>query len=148
MYQFILPVHNFVRWFFLAAALYAIYRAFKGKTSGTPYSKDDKTAATLLLASAHSQLLLGLILWFYSPTVQLALANVGLAMKDKASRLILLEHPLLMIIAVAIIQIGKIKVKKAYADSDKHQRSLVYYGIGLILVLSRIPWSSTPLFRF
>jgi hypothetical protein len=148
MYEFILPVHNLLRWFFLAAALYAIFRAFRGVSGGTPFSKDDKTAGTLLLAAAHSQLLIGLILWFISPNVQQALVNVGAAMKDKGLRLQLLEHPLLMIIAVAIIQIGKIKAKKAYADADKHKRSLIYFGIGLVLVLARIPWTSSPLFRF
>ncbi|MFY8190250.1 MAG: hypothetical protein ACOVK9_04730, partial [Bacteroidia bacterium] len=98
-------------------------------------------------AAAHSMLLLGIILWFISPNVQVALSNVGAAMKDKALRFTLLEHPLTMIIAVALIQIGRIRSKKAYADLDKHKRSLIFYGIALVLVLSRIPWN-VPIFRF
>lgn len=47
-----------------------------------------------------------------------------------------------MILTVVLIQIGRIKAKKAYADLDKHKRSLIYFGIGLILVLSRIPWNA------
>ncbi len=148
MYESLLTIHNFVRWFFLAAAVYAIFRAIRGMMGGTPFGKQDKTAGTLLIASAHSQLLLGLILWFISPVVQQALTDVGLAMKDKMLRLTLLEHPLTMIIAIAIIQIGKIRAAKAYADADKHKRSLIFYGIGLLLVLSKIPWGSSPMFRF
>jgi hypothetical protein len=148
MYELLLSVHNLLRWLFLAAALYAIYKAFRGVSGGTPYSKDDKTAGAILLAAAHTQLLIGLTLWFISPNVQQALADVGMAMKDKGMRLQLLEHPLMMILAVALIQIGRIKSKKAYADSDKHKRSLIYFGIGLVLVLSRIPWGSSPMFRF
>jgi hypothetical protein len=62
-------------------------------------------------------------------------------------RLQLVEHPLTMIIGVAIIQTGKIKVRKAYEDTVKHKRSLIFYSIGLILILSRIPWGNAPLLR-
>ncbi|MCG9878978.1 MAG: hypothetical protein MH472_00120 [Bacteroidia bacterium] len=82
-----------------------------------------------------------------SPNVQAAAQNMGAAMKDKALRFILIEHPLTMIIAVALIQIGRIRSKKAYADLDKHKRSLTFYGIALVLVLSRIPWN-VPFIRF
>jgi hypothetical protein len=68
-------------------------------------------------------------------------------MKDPAMRKILVEHPLTMIIAVLVIQMGRIKVKKAYSDADKHKRSLIYFGLGLVLVLSMIPWNA-PMFRF
>jgi hypothetical protein len=148
MYEFLLPVHNLVRWIFLAAAVYAIFRAFRGMSGGTPFTKDDKTAGTLLVASAHSMLLLGLILWFVSPTVQLGLSNMAVAMKDKNLRLAVLEHPLINIIGIALIQIGSIRAKKAYADADKHKRYLIFFSIGLILILSRIPWGTSPLFRF
>lgn len=148
MYEFLLPVHNFVRWFFLAAAVYAIFRAIKGMSGSTPFSKEDKTAGTLLVASGHSQLLLGLLLWFVSPNGMAAAANMATVMKNPIPRLLFLEHPLLMIIAVVLIQVGSIRAKKAYADADKHKRSLMFYGIALLLVLSRIPWASSELFRF
>jgi len=147
MYDLLLSIHNLVRWFFLAAALYALFKAVKGVSGDATYTKSDKTAGALLVAAAHSMLLLGIILWFISPNVQAALSNVGAAMKDKALRFTLLEHPLTMIIAVALIQIGRIRSKKAYADLDKHKRSLIFYGIALVLVLSRIPWN-VPIFRF
>ena len=147
MYDLLLSLHNLVRWFFLAAALYALFKAVKGVSGDATYTNSDKTAGALLVAAAHSMLLLGIILWFISPNVQVALSNVGAAMKDKALRFTLLEHPLTMIIAVALIQIGRIRSKKAYADLDKHKRSLIFYGIALVLVLSRIPWN-VPIFRF
>lgn len=147
MYDLLLSIHNLVRWFFLAAALYAIFKAVKGVSGDAVFTKSDKTAGALLVAAAHSMLLLGIILWFVSPNVQAATANMAASMKDKALRFILLEHPLTMIIAVALIQIGRIRSKKAYADIDKHKRSLIFYGIALVLVLSRIPWN-VPLIRF
>jgi len=62
-------------------------------------------------------------------------------------RALVVEHPLTNIIAVVLIQIGRIKSKKAYEDSSKHTRSLIYYGLGLLLILSRIPWGTSPMFK-
>ncbi|MDZ4668725.1 MAG: hypothetical protein SGJ00_12720 [bacterium] len=147
MYDLLLSIHNLLRWAFLAAALYAIFKAARGLSGGTPFAKPDNLAGTLLLSAAHSQLLIGLILLFVSPNIQHAMANMAVAMKDSAIRAMLIEHPLMMIISVALIQIGRIRVKKAYSDADKHKRSLIFFGIALVLVLSRIPWGA-PMFRF
>ncbi len=147
MYEILLPAHNLLRWVFLAAALYTIFRAMKGSLNQSPFGKDDNTAGAIFLASAHTQLLVGLILWFISNPVQTAMADMAASMHNPETRKLLLEHPLTMIIAVAIIQIGRIKSKKAYADLDKHKRCLWYYSIALILVLIRIPWG-VPMFRF
>lgn len=147
-YTILLSIHSWLRWAFLIAALYAIFRSINGKFNHKPFGKDDNTAATILLALTHTMLLLGLILWFVSPNVQNALSQgTAVFMKDKVLRAMVMEHPLINIIAVVLIQLGRIKSKKAYEDSSKHTRSLIYYGLGLILILSRIPWSTSPLLR-
>lgn len=148
MYSTLLILHNALRWLFLLAALNAIIRALIGTFGNKPYSTSDNKAGAFLIALAHTQLLIGIILWFVSPTVQAAMADFGASMKDKMLRLALLEHPLTNIIAIALIQVGRIKARKAYQDALKHKRALVFYGIGLVLILSRIPWANSPLFRF
>ena len=147
MNDIILTAHNLLRWVFLAAAVYAIYRAFSGMKNKSPFGKEDKSAGAILLGTAHTQLLIGIILWFSSDKVQQALTDFGGSMHVKDLRFSMLEHPLTMIVAVALIQFGRIKSKKAYADIDKHKRCLINYGIALVLVLSRIPWNA-PMFRF
>jgi hypothetical protein len=147
MYDILLGIHNLLRWFFLAAAVYAIFRSVNGLRRNDVFSKADNQAGTFLLIFAHTQLLIGLILWFMSPSVQMALADFGNAMHTHDLRFKMLEHPLTMIIAVALIQVGRIRSKKAYSDADKFRRSLMFYSIGLILVLSRIPWNM-PMWRF
>lgn len=147
-YHILLTIHNVLRWAFLLAALYAIIRSLSGKLGNKPFTKDDTTAAKILIALTHTMLLLGIILWFVSPNVQAALAQgASVFMKDKVLRALVIEHPITNIIAVALIQIGRIKSKKAYEDSSKHTRSLIYYGLGLLLILSRIPWSTSPMLR-
>jgi uncharacterized membrane protein YozB (DUF420 family) len=147
-YSYILIIHSWLRWAFLIAALYAIFRSLNGKMGNRPFGKQDITAAKLLIALTHTMLLLGIILWFTSPNIQGALLQgAKVFMKDEYLRLIVIEHPITNILAVIIIQIGRIKSKKAYEDSAKHSRSLIYYSIGLILIVSRIPWGESPLLR-
>ncbi len=147
-YSTLLLIHSWLRWAFLLAALYAIIRSLNGIINNKPFGKEENTAAKILIALTHTMLLLGLVLWFISPNVQQALSQgASVFMKDKVLRALVMEHPLINIIAVILIQIGRIKSKKAYEDSSKHMRSLVYYGIGLLLILSRIPWGTSPMLR-
>ncbi len=148
MYSTLLIIHNLLRWVFLAAAIYAILRSVLGLMNKNVYNKSDNTAGSMLVALSHTQLLIGIILLFVSPVIQAAMQDMGAAMKDKTLRLQLIEHPLTMIIGVVLIQVGRIKTRKAYADVDKYKRSLIFYGIGLLLILSRIPWGNSPLYRF
>jgi hypothetical protein len=84
-----------------------------------------------------------------SPNVDAALANgFGAAMKDSYSRLIVLEHITINVIAIALIQAGRTLSKKATDAVVKHKKSLIFFSIGLLLILSRIPWQYSPLFRF
>jgi membrane protein YdbS with pleckstrin-like domain len=62
-------------------------------------------------------------------------------MKISITRLYLVEHPLVMILAVALITIGYSKAKKAISATSKYKAIVLFYSIGLCFILSRIPWS-------
>jgi hypothetical protein len=106
-------------------------------TSKKEFTSKDRKIALFALIGTHTQLLVGLILYFVSP---LGLDAFG-QMKDAALRLTSLEHPLLNIIAIVFITIGWSKHKKAISNEFKFKVIAVFYGIGLVLILSRIPWS-------
>jgi membrane-associated HD superfamily phosphohydrolase len=83
------------------------------------------------------QLLIGLILYFISPKVTFFEGW----MKDSMTRFFALEHILLMIVAIAIITIGRRRAeKKLEGTRNKHRAILISYVIGLILILVSIPW--------
>ena len=63
-------------------------------------------------------------------------------MKDAAMRLTSLEHPLVNIIALAVITIGWSKHKKEESNNGKFKKIAVFYTIGLVLILSRLPWAN------
>lgn len=137
MYEFIQKFHS--GWAYLAIVLlvFAVVNSFIGKSSNKEFTTKDRKIALFGLIGTHTQLLIGLILYFISP---LGLASLG-QMSDKSLRLTSLEHPLVNIIAITLITIGWIKHKKAVTSEAKFKSIAIFYGLGLLLILSRIPWS-------
>ena len=148
MYITLLALHNLLRWLFLGTILTVVFKSFMGSQKNTPCSPTDKKIGGILVALAHTQLLIGIILLITSPVIAELMQDMAATMKDKLKRAQLIEHPIAMILAVVLIQVARIRVKKAYADEDKHKRTLLLNGIALLLVLYMIPWQQTPLFRF
>jgi hypothetical protein len=148
MYISLLVLHNLLRWLFLGILITVVVKSFLGLQKKAPHSPVDQKLGGILVGLAHTQLLIGLILLFTSPTIAELMKDMASTMHNKVSRMQLVEHPITMILAVALIQIARIRTKKAYADEDKHKRSLILNGIALLLVLYMIPWQQTPLFRF
>jgi hypothetical protein len=81
--------------------------------------------------------LIGLILYFVSPLGKEALGQ----MSNAALRLTSLEHPLINIIAIVLITIGWSKHKKETKSESKFKTFAIFYGLGLVLILSRLPWN-------
>jgi hypothetical protein len=61
-------------------------------------------------------------------------------MKDRTARFFVVEHLTAMLIAIILIHIGKAQARKKIGDAAKHQRTAIYYGIALLLILISIPW--------
>lgn len=137
MYEFIQKFHS--GWAYLALLLLviAVVNSFIGMTSKKDFTSKDRKIALFALIGTHTQLLVGFVLYFVSP---LGLASLG-QMKDAALRLTSLEHPLLNLIAIVLITIGWSKHKKAVSNESKFKSIAVFYGLGLVFILSRIPWN-------
>ena len=62
-------------------------------------------------------------------------------MKSDAVRKLAVEHPTLMIIAVALVTIGYSKHKKKLVSKPKFKLLAIFYSIALAAVLYMIPWN-------
>jgi hypothetical protein len=62
-------------------------------------------------------------------------------MKNDSLRKLAVEHPITMIIAVALVTIGYSKHKKKLVSRPKFKMLAVFYSIALALVLYMIPWN-------
>jgi len=65
------------------------------------------------------------------------------AMKDPIIRYWTVEHISLMIIAVILITIARISMKKLKTDTAKHKRLFFLNIVALIFILAAIPWPHT-----
>lgn len=137
MHQFFVNLHSGWAYVALLFLIIAVINALVGLTSKKAFSRKDRIIALLALMFIHIQLVIGLVLYSVSP---LGLAALG-EMKDATLRLTSLEHPLLNIIAVILITIGWSKHKKLTDSNRQFKTFAIFYGLGLILILSRIPWN-------
>jgi uncharacterized protein YacL len=141
MYAILLPIHHYTGWAVLLAGLYAITKSVLGIMHKRDFTKQENIAHAAFLGTCHLQLLLGLILYFVSPVVDQALANgMGAAMKDAASRFVAVEHIATMVIAIVLVQVGRIISKKQTDAVAKHKKALVFFVIAYVLIISRVPW--------
>ena len=137
MYEIIQKFHSGWAYLTLLILVVAVLNAVVGLVSKKEFVSKDRKIALFALIVTHIQILVGVILYFVSP---LGWAKFG-QMSDKALRLTSLEHPLINIIAVVLITIGWSKHKKLESSDTKFKTFSIYYSLGLLLILSRIPWS-------
>lgn len=142
MYSILKQAHSIFAYLLLLLLILTVIIAIAAVVSNKSFNKVLKKPALFTQIFSHLQLLFGLILYFVSP---LGMQNFsGENMKISVSRLYMLEHPLMMLIAIILITIGYSRAKKLSSDNKKNKTIAIFYGIGLILTLSRIPWNAWP----
>ena len=140
MYTGLLHLHSGLAYLVLLGLIVCIIYALIGALSGRPFTERDRKFGLFGLIPAHLQFLVALILYFVSP---LGFSNLSSeTMGDSMARLYALEHPLVNLIAVALITIGYSRAKKLTESKSRFRSVYLFYGIGFILILSRIPWAT------
>jgi len=139
--EIILQLHSYWAYITLAILVATVLSSLLNFYSKNIFYKKDLRLALFTLIVVHIQLLLGIAWYFMSPAYKhLKEIGMGAAMKDSLTRLLTVEHPLMMIIAIVLITIGFSKHKKKENDTSKFKTISIYYGIALLFILSRIPW--------
>lgn len=141
MYTGLQHAHSGLAYLALLGLVIVIFWALIGSLSGREFQERDRKVAMITFIICHIQLLLGLILYFVSP-LGLSLLTGGGAMSDPTARLTALEHPLINIVAIALISVGYIRAKKLESSRSKFRSIYMLYAIGFVLIISRIPWSA------
>lgn len=138
MYNFILKMHSGWAYLALLVLVIALVNAFAGLSSKRAFSLNDKRISMFALIAAHIQFVVGLVLYFVSPNGLQKLQAVGMAGMSAADRLLAVEHPFTNLIAIILITVGWSKHKRT--DLSKFKPIAIFYGLGLVLLLSMIPW--------
>ena len=140
MYEFIQKFHSGWAYLALLVLVVAVVNSLIGMFSKKEFTSKDRKIALFALIAIHIQLLVGIILYFVSPNGLNMIKAAGMGGLTADSRLLALEHPLINIIAIVLITIGWSKHKKSITSETKFKTFSIFYGLGLVLILSRIPW--------
>jgi hypothetical protein len=142
MYEIFQLIHKALFFVVMALGLVVLVKAAMGLSSKSEFTESDRKMGLFFMISNHTQLLIGLILYlFLSPFGLKAFQDFGSeVMKIAEYRKIAVEHLTTNLIAIALITIGHSKNKRAFNSAVKHKNALIFYGLGLVLLLSRIPW--------
>ncbi len=136
----LLHTHGLLRYIILILLLITIVQSLSGWLGKKTYTPTHRKLTLFTMIFTHTQLLVGLILYFISPTVQVGLANMGEAMKDASLRFWTIEHMAMMLIAVVLITLGNIRSKKAATDEAKHKQVAIFFILALLIIFAAIPW--------
>jgi len=143
MYSVLKTIHSYWAYLALLILVIAVVNALIGMSSKKAFVAKDLRLSLFGLIFAHIQLLIGLVLYFVSPWFeQWSTLGMGGVMKDAQTRLYLVEHPFTNIIAIVLITMGWSMHKRQTQDAKKFSRIGIFYTLGLLLLLSRIPWDA------
>jgi len=140
MYSFLLQVHSVLRWVILILLLAAIFRSLADRTR--PFTNAHAKLGLFLMISCDIMLLIGLYQWFSGPWGLKLIRAAGMkeVMHNSVTRFFAIEHITLMIIAIILVHIGRSYAKKPISDKHKHGRTVLFYGLALLIILISIPW--------
>lgn len=141
MYSTLLATHNVVRWLVLAVSLFAVVRVWRGWMTRAAWTESDTKVLKAFTGATSLQFVVGIVLYLMSPVVRQGWGDMGAAMRDATVRKFVVEHPLMMIVAVALVHIGAGRVRKATSDSGRFQAATIWWGIALAVTLGFTPWA-------
>ncbi|WP_338732501.1 hypothetical protein [Mangrovimonas cancribranchiae] len=143
MYDIVKTLHSYWAYLVLLILFIAVINSLVKRAKGKDYLAFDFRISLFTLIVSHIQLLIGIILYLVSPRLSL-FSDLGMGgiMKNELARLYLIEHPVINIIAIALITIAYSKHKKKLISKTKFNTIAIFYTIALVLFLSRIPWDA------
>src|SRR5436190_1638280 len=127
-----LVLHSLLRWAVLAFGLLAIARALQGWFGARPWTSLDDRAGKYFVMAIDIQTLVGLVLYAgLSPITRAAFANMGVAMKDTLLRFYAVEHVSLMLVALSLVHVGRVRSRKAPTDDARHRAAAIFFVLAL-----------------
>jgi hypothetical protein len=139
-YTILITLHSILRWLVILAAVYALYRAYRGWLGRKEWAASDRRAGAIFTGIFDLQVMVGLVLYFFaSPITRAFLADVGAGMAIPAERFFGLVHIGLMVLAVLVAHMGSVFSRRG-ADASRHRTAALLYSLSIVIVLLAIPW--------
>ena len=137
----LITLHSWLRWILLILLLASIVKSFSGFSGKKSLTAGDKKLWLFTMITAHTTLLIGLILLLFGTWgITKGVPEGTSVMKNATYRFYWVEHPTMMILAIVLITIGRGQAKKSIADVTKYKKAFWFFLIALLVILAAIPW--------
>ena len=130
-------IHSILRWVALLCMVFAIANA--AIRMYRPLLPTGMKWHLFALISMHTQLIVGLILYFTSERMK-GFRAAGNVMSNGVSRFYVMEHLVGMVLAIVLVTIGYSKAKRQADDAKRNKTIFWFYLIALFIVIAMIPW--------
>lgn len=144
MYSTLLFLHSALRWVFVVLLVAALARTYWGMLRCVGFQKMDRWLQISAASAGHSQLLVGMILYFHSPFVEYFWMDPAVSDSNTQFLFFSVIHVVGMMLAMMMMSIGVALSKRATSHQQKFRAVALYWSIALLLILLLIPWPFSP----
>lgn len=131
-------LHSGLRYIIFLFLVIVIVKAIMNTVSKKEWSVIDTKLSMGLMVSTHIQLLIGLVMYVLAIKNQDLFSNMANTMSNSFLRWKAVEHPLMMLIFVALVTMLHSGNKKP-GKKNKNRRALIFGIIAMAVALSAIP---------
>lgn len=134
--EFLTFLHSLLRYGVVIMVAVAGFAALRGYLARAPIHNWERSAAIIAMVLCHIQLAIGIVLY----ATRFGTFEERFGARSDLLRFWKMEHIATMIVAIALITLGRSLSKRATEERTKQLRVAVFYLIGLVLILAMIPW--------
>ncbi|MCP3101535.1 hypothetical protein LZ198_21910 [Myxococcus sp. K15C18031901] len=152
LYPTVLWLHSWLRWGVVLLVLFAVSRSLVGWLRGRERTRGDRLLQVGCVSAFDLQMLLGMLLYFgLSPFTPVATGSFRANLAVPALRFFSVEHPTVMLLALAAAHVGSALGQRAEPSARRHRLWALGLLVAMALVAVGIPWAGLshgrPLFR-
>lgn len=145
MYQITLFLHSYTRWIVVAVSLCTLFIMWRGFLQKREWGKIETIVSRVFVWIFTLQFIFGATLFFFpnglaQTAIDVMSQDFGIAMKTRDIRFFGMEHPLQMTIAMLVVHLGSSRARKATSSAKQFRWAVICFTLGLLLILSGIPW--------
>ncbi len=127
MYNILVMTHSGWRWLVILIGAIFLVKMLLGLVQKGEWSKLDRQLGLFTTIAVDIQVLLGLLVWIFG-LVGKAWWTASMGTPPY------MEHPVLMLLALAIMHVGWSRAKKESTDAGKYQKALIWFAVTALLI--------------
>jgi hypothetical protein len=142
MYRSVLIAHSLGRWLVLVAGATVVFVETSRLWSGKPWAPIGPQLGRVFRIVVDVQVMTGAALYLLlSPLTNVVLSTTMTRLPSNSdAQFFSVVHPVIMMASFIGVHVSSMMIRRGRNDASRHRRSIMFYGVVLLLVLYGIPW--------